>query len=332
MSAGGSATDGGEGFYSLASFSTVKSGADLGIFVKKTGDVHAVFFFDTAGAPVGLAAMRRVADALHREMETEFPAEKAGEDDYYGEYIHFLVDNAGPITEKLAVPEGAAGEAIYAAASLLGGFCEIGTGSMAAQGYIFVNAEKESALEVSYRTADGSFAMIDRWHATAALLCEALKKGKKEVLLPASSPHALRDMVTGMGGTVRLYGSADTEALTREEALSALWQNDMLLLSLLFISSLGASREMPERASSFATAEKTLSVPDAAEVLSVLYDHGAGTEDGVLCLRFGSFLVRVTAKDSKTISLFAEGGTPHEAEDALRYAEKGILESVPSLQ
>ena len=66
----------------------------------------------------------------------------------------------------------------------------------------------------------------------------------------------------------------------------------------------------------------------AAAVIGELAAHGADTENGTLTLNFDDASVRVTAEDEHTVKLSAQAKTPRDAEDALRYAEKGIMESV----
>ena len=69
----------------------------------------------------------------------------------------------------------------------------------------------------------------------------------------------------------------------------------------------------------------------SAAVIGELAAHGADTENGMLVLNFDDSSVRVSAEDEHTIKLSAEAKTPRDAEDALRYAEKGITESVHPL-
>ena len=257
------------------------------------------------------------------------PADAAREDDYYGDYLHYLVDNAKPLHGKLAVKDNACGQAFYAAASLLGADCEVGTKSMAADGYVFVDVCDDGELTVSYRSGDGGYVMIDRWHAAAALIKSKIAGGENVIYLPVSAPKALSETVRTLGGLVKQY---DTEADADSESLAAAsgqtWQNDTILLALLFAAELGADRRILYAGEAFALAEKTIGVESAAAVIGELAAHGADTENGTLTLNFDDASVRVTAEDEHTVKLSAQAKTPRDAEDALRYAEKGIMESV----
>ena len=51
----------------------------------------------------------------------------------------------------------------------------------------------------------------------------------------------------------------------------------------------------------------------------------------MVVLNFDDASVRVTAQDEHTVKLSAEAKTSEGAEDALRYAERGISESVHPL-
>ena len=106
------------------------------------------------------------------------------------------------------------------------------------------------------------------------------------------------------------------------------WQNDTILLALLFAAELGEDRRILYAGEEFALAEKTIGVESAAAVIGELAAHGADTENGTLTLNFDDASVRVTAEDEHTVKLSAQAKTPRDAEDALRYAEKGIMESV----
>lgn len=330
VSTGAVCTDGGEGFYPLAAFSVSHTGADFGIYVKSMGgDLHKIYLLDAYGFPAGTPRSRRIAAAMKKEYEVSLPADAAREDDYYGDYLHYLVDNAKPLRGKLAVKDNACGQAFYAAASLLGADCEVGTKSMAADGYVFVDICDDGELEVSYRSGDGGYVMIDRWHAAAALIKSKIAGGENVIYLPVSAPHALSETVRTLGGLVKQY---DTETDADSESLAAAsgqtWQNDTILLALLFAAELGEDRRILYAGEEFALAEKTIGVESAAAVIGELAAHGADTENGTLTLNFDDASVRVTAEDEHTVKLSAQAKTPRDAEDALRYAEKGIMESV----
>lgn len=330
VSTGAVCTDGGEGFYPLAAFSVSHTGADFGIYVKSMGgDLHKIYLLDAYGFPAGTPRSRRIAAAMKKEYEVSLPADAAREDDYYGDYLHYLVDNAKPLRGKLAVKDNACGQAFYAAASLLGADCEVGTKSMAADGYVFVDISDDGELEVSYRSGDGGYVMIDRWHAAAALIKSKIAGGENVIYLPVSAPHALSETVRTLGGLVKQY---DTETDADSESLAAAsgqtWQNDTILLALLFAAELGEDRRILYAGEEFALAEKTIGVESAAAVIGELAAHGADTENGTLTLNFDDASVRVTAEDEHTVKLSAQAKTPRDAEDALRYAEKGIMESV----
>ena len=293
------------------------------------GDLHKIYLLDAYGFPAGTPRSRRIAAAMKKEYEVSLPADAAREDDYYGDYLHYLVDNAKPLRGKLAVKDNACGQAFYAAASLLGADCEVGTKSMAADGYVFVDISDDGELEVSYRSGDGGYVMIDRWHAAAALIKSKIAGGENVIYLPVSAPHALSETVRTLGGLVKQY---DTETDADSESLAAAsgqtWQNDTILLALLFAAELGEDRRILYAGEEFALAEKTIGVESAAAVIGELAAHGADTENGTLTLNFDDASVRVTAEDEHTVKLSAQAKTPRDAEDALRYAEKGIMESV----
>lgn len=330
VSTGAACTDGGEGFYPLAAFSVSHTGSDFAVYVKSMGgEIHKIYLLDAYGFPAGTPRQRRIAGAMKKEYEVMPPSEAAREDDYYGDYLHYLVDNAKPFRGKLAVKEGALGQAFYAAASLLGAVCEVGTKSMAADGYVFVDISDDGELDISYRSGDGGYVMIDRWHAAAALIKSKIAGGENVIYLPVSAPNALAATVRTLGGIVKQY---DTETDKDTDSLAAAsgqtWQNDPILLALLYAAELGLDRRVLYAGEEFALAEKTIGVESAAAVIGELSAHGADTENGTLTLNFDDASVRVTAEDEHTVKLAAQARTPRDAEDALRYAEKGIMESV----
>ena len=174
--------------------------------------------------------------------------------------------------------------------------------------------------------------MIDRAHATAAIIKSKIAGGESIIYLPVTAPHALVETVRTLGGIVKQYDAQteiDSEAVAG--ASGQTWQNDPILLALLYAAELGADRRILYAGEEFALAEKTLTVESAASVIGELAAHGADTENGMLMLNFDDSSVRVTAEDEHTIKLSAEARTPRDAEDALRYAEKGITESVHPL-
>ena len=185
------------------------------------------------------------------------------------------------------------------------------------------------ATQFSADCYEGGYVMIDRWHAAAALIKSKIAGGENVIYLPVSAPKALSETVRTLGGLVKQY---DTEADADSESLAAAsgqtWQNDTILLALLFAAELGADRRILYAGEAFALAEKTIGVESAAAVIGELAAHGADTENGTLTLNFDDASVRVTAEDEHTVKLSAQAKTPRDAEDALRYAEKGIMESV----
>lgn len=77
------------------------------------------------------------------------------------------------------------------------------------------------------------------------------------IYLPVSAPKALSETVRTLGGLVKQY---DTEADADSESLAAAsgqtWQNDTILLALLFAAELGADRRILYAGEAFALAEK----------------------------------------------------------------------------
>ena len=174
--------------------------------------------------------------------------------------------------------------------------------------------------------------MIDRPHATAAISNSKIAGGESMIYLPVTAPHALVEPVRTLGGIVKQYDTqTDIDTETIAGASGQTWQNDPILLALLYVAELGADRRILYPGEEFALAEKTLTVESSAAVIGELAAHGADTENGMLVLNFDNSSVRVSAEDEHTIKLSAEAKTPRDAEDALRYAEKGITESVHPL-
>lgn len=330
LSAGADCTDGGSGFHALASFSVAHSGADFGIYVKSMGDdIYKVWVLDKYGFSAGMTRLKRIAGAMRKSYDASIPTVSAKEDDFYGDYLHYLVDNAKPLRVKLAVEEGACGEALYAAASLLGAACETGTKSMASDGYVFLHVEDDGELTISYRSADGGYVMIDRWHAAAALIKSKIAGGENVIYLPEDAPEAMAETVRTFGGLVKRY-DAETEmdSETVAAASGQTWLTDPMLLTLLYVAELGTDKRILYAGEDFALAGKTIEVESAAAALRELAEHGADTGRGVVVLNFDGATVRVTAEDEHTVRLSAEAKTPRGAEDAVGYAEKGILQTV----
>ena len=201
-----------------------------------------------------------------------------------------------------------------------------------ANGYVFVNFSDDGELELSYRSADGGYVMIDRSHATAAIIKSKIAGGENIIYLPNTAPRALAETVRMLGGIVKRYDiqtESDSDLLAG--ASGQTWQNDPILLALLYAAELGDDRRILYAGEEFALAEKTLTVENAAAVLGELAAHGADTENGMVVLNFDDASVRVTAQSEHTVKLSAEAKTSDGAEDALRYAEKGISESVHPL-
>lgn len=333
ISAGAVCLDGGAGFHALSAFSVSYTGSDLGIYVRREdGDIHKIYLLDAYGFSVGMPRMRNLSACMRKEYDISLPETPAKPLDSYGDYLRHLVGCAAPLTGKFAVKDSPCGQAFYAAASLLGAVCETGTKSLAADGYVFVDISDDGELEFSYRSADGGYVMIDRAHATAAIIKSKIAGGESIIYLPVTAPHALVETVRTLGGIVKQYDAQteiDSEAVAG--ASGQTWQNDPILLALLYAAELGADRRILYAGEEFALAEKTLTVESAASVIGELAAHGADTENGMLMLNFDDSSVRVTAEDEHTIKLSAEARTPRDAEDALRYAEKGITESVHPL-
>ena len=333
MSAGTTSLDGGAGFHALAAFSVSYTGSDFGIYVRReVGDIHKIYLLDAYGFPAGSARTRKIAAQMRKEYEISLPDTPAQPYDGYGDYLRHLVGCAMPLTGKFAVKDNACGQAFYAAATLLGAVCEIGTKSLAADGYVFVDISDDGELEISCRSADGGYVMIDRPHATAAIIKSKIAGGESMIYLPVTAPHALVETVRTLGGIVKQYDTqTDIDTETIAGASGQTWQNDPSLLALLYVAELGADRRILYPGEEFALAEKTLTVESSAAVIGELAAHGADTENGMLVLNFDNSSVRVSAEDEHTIKLSAEAKTPRDAEDALRYAEKGITESVHPL-
>lgn len=333
MSAGTICSDAGEGFYPLAAFTVSYTGSNFGIYVKREeGNIHKIYLLDAYGFPAGMARTRKIAGIMRKEYEVKIPEAPAGSCDSYGDYLQHLVGNAAPLTGKFAVKDSPCGQAFYDAASLLGAVCEFGTKSLAANGYVFVNFSDDGELELSYRSADGGYVMIDRSHATAAIIKSKIAGGENIIYLPNTAPRALAETVRMLGGIVKKYDiQTETDSDLLAGASRQTWQNDPILLALLYAAELGDDRRILYAGEEFALAEKTLTVENAAAVLGELAAHGADTENGMVVLNFDDASVRVTAQDEHTVKLSAEAKTSDGAEDALRYAEKGISESVHPL-
>ena len=81
--------------------------------------------------------------------------------------------------------------------------------------------------------------MIDRSHATAAIIKSKIAGGENIIYLPNTAPRALAETVRMLGGIVKRYDiqtESDSDLLAG--ASGQTWQNDPILLALLYAAEL----------------------------------------------------------------------------------------------
>lgn len=332
---GASVTDCGEGFLQLLNFSASSGGFDFGIYVKHKKDGFCrIYICDKFGTPIGMKKSR----ALMRETEkggNSFGVGTLLHDDYSEKYAAFLSASAAPLEKmKIIVPETAAMRFFASVAKRLGAEASFGVKNEIMRGGAFVFVDDDDSFEISY-CRDGDYGLIDRWHATAAVMVRDMERGAKEIFVSREAPAALCRMVEKYDAVPRiyadfLYGEKDDEN-DRMRAAGQIWQDEMLL-ALTYLS-LADGKNFP-RGASFAAMEESydLGGESASEMLAFLCGHGAKREAGSVLLRYDSGTAYVYAACENELIIRTEAETEAQAALTMEYTKNAIKEMTEEAQ
>lgn len=327
---GACVTDCGEGFLQLLNFSASSGGFDFGIYAKhKKNGFCRIYVCDKFGTPIGMKKSRM----LMRETEkggNSFGIGTHLHDDYSEKYAAFLSASAAPLENmKITVPETAAMRLFATTAKSLGADVSFGVKNEIMRGGVFVFVDDDESFEISC-CRDGNYELIDRWHATAAVMLRDIERGAKEIFISREAPTALCRIVERLNAVPRtyadfLYGEKDDEN-DRMRAAGQIWQDEMLL-ALTYLSLADKKMNFPEGAL-FAAEEENydLGEESASEMLSLLCTHGAKREAGTVTLSYDSGTAYVCAACENELIIRTEADTPALAALTMEYTKNAVKE------
>lgn len=328
QAAGATVTDCGDGFLSLISFAASSGGFDFGVYAKHLGDGYCrIYVCDKFGTLIGMQNSR----ALMRAMTS--PKNRIGAGayltcDYRDKYAAFLRASCSSLEKmKLTVPDTIEMRFFSGVAVKLGASVALGVKNEIAHGRIFVNTNDDIGFEIAYALPNGSYVLVDKWHAVAALMREDIAKGEKNIYLPADAPHLLFAMAEELGADVKkcgdyLYGR-DNDENDRIRAAGQLWHDDILLaLSYLTL----AGKRGFDSFDSFAIVEESYDCADdsAAETIAALCEHGAKRKSDTVSLSYDSGVAYVRAVGEHELVIRAEAQTESDAHLTMEYTKNGI--------
>lgn len=333
---GTTVTDCGEGFLSLLSFAASSGGFDFGVYAKHLGDGYCrIYVCDKFGTLIGMKNSR----ALMREMASSDFGVTVGAylaADYRDKYAAFLSASCKTLEGmKITVPDTAAMRFFAMAAGRLGASVGFGIKNEIARGRIFVDADDDMGFEIAYASPDGTYVLIDRWHAVAALMQNDIARGETNIYLPSDAPRSLFDMAERLGAHAEKYGDflhgENAGENDRMRAAGQLWQDDMLL-ALSYLSLADENTVFPKlrEDESFFVAEESYDCGNesAAEIIASLCEHGAGRRNGTVTLRYDSGTAYVCAAGEHELVLRAEAETENAAHLTMEYTKNGIREVI----
>lgn len=335
QAAGTTVTDSGEGFLSLLCFAASSGGFDFGVYAKHLKDGFCkIYVCDKFGTLLGMKNSR----AVMREMASADFGIAIGSyltADYRDKYAAFLSASCKPLEKmKLTVPETPAMRFFATAADRLGASVGFGIKNEIVRGRVFIDIDDDMGFEIAYAMPDGAYALIDRWHAIAALMQNDIENGEREIFLPYDAPRSLFAMADKLDAHAQTYAdflhAEKDDENDRMRAAGQIWQDDMLL-ALSYLSLADAEMNFPGLRSEadFAVIEEKYNCKEAssAEIISSLCEHGAQRKNGAVLLVYDSGTAYIRAAGEHELMLRAEAQTEDGANLTMEYTKNGIRET-----